>query len=130
MIHFEIAEDVRAKVVDIVSNIGMPHILLDQVICFRSSGSKSRALARCWEFPRIWQLALDKPPHYVIEVISEKYDKLSTENKEKVLIHELMHIPNNFSGHLRPHGKILHRTLDRKIDKLHQAFKQNKGYQG
>ena len=36
-------------------------------------------------FGKIWQKALKLPPTYIIEVISERYDKLSQEDKEKTV---------------------------------------------
>jgi len=125
MIRFERAHDIQHKTSLIVDALRLHYINPEQVVCVRSKGSKTRAYARCWEFPRIWQLALDTPPHYIIEVISERFDKLPDEEKEKVLIHELLHIPQNFSGHIRPHGKHLGKYLDRQIDHLHRSFKAN-----
>lgn len=89
------------------------YILPDKVIAFRSFGSRSRARARIWSFPRIWQLALAQPAHYCLEVLNEKFTKLSAADQTRVLIHELLHIPKNFSGALLPHR---HRggSVDRK----------------
>jgi predicted metallopeptidase len=49
------------------------------------------------------QLALDKDPHYVIEVLSERFDRLNKEDQTKVLIHEVLHIPQSFGGGFRVH---------------------------
>ncbi|MCD6301116.1 MAG: metallopeptidase, partial [Staphylothermus sp.] len=73
------------------------------------------AYARIHGLPRIWIKALKIKPGYVIEVISENYDKLSIEEKIMILIHELLHIPRTFSGGLRPHGKYVNRRIVRKL---------------
>jgi predicted metallopeptidase len=75
--------------------------------------------------PDIWQKALSVGTFYIIEVLSQHYDKLSEEEKEKVIIHELLHVPKTFSGALRPHGgkaKIDSRT----VGALHKVYKERK----
>lgn len=109
----EFAPDIHSDIIRIVSKSGMKHISSRYIICFRSFGSKSRAIARIWSLPKIWQMGLNLNPYYCVEVISEKFDRLSPVNKEKVLIHELLHIPNNFSGALLPH-RHQSRNIDRK----------------
>jgi len=59
------------------------------------------------------------PPAYTIEVISEIYDKMSPEDREKTLVHELMHIPGGFGGGFRPHkGYVERKMVDEVYDKL------------
>jgi len=48
-----------------------------------------------------------------------KYARLSEEDKLKVLLHEILHIPKTFSGGLRPHGnKVNDREVERLLKKL------------
>jgi predicted metallopeptidase len=71
-------------------------------------------------------MALRKPPHYCLEILSEKFDKLSENNKTRILIHELMHIPKNFSGALLPHrgrGRVV--INHRSVEKLFKQFKKS-----
>ena len=49
------------------------------------------------------------PASYTIEVISEIFDRMPPEDKERTLIHELMHIPGGFSGGFRPHKGYVER---------------------
>ena len=120
--NWEDAKDVKKDLEKILSKIHMPHVDLKRVISFRSYGSTSRARARIWSFPKIWQQALSLPPHYILEVLSEKYDKLSNDDKKRVLIHELLHIPKNFSGSLRPH-KAHNWRLDHRL--VEKYFKED-----
>ena len=98
------ALDIKKKLTELIQNNGFHNVHPERIYCFRSTGSGSRRiLARIWSFPKIWQQALYMEPRYVIEVLSERFDKLSAEKQEEVLIHELKHIPKKFSGGLRKH---------------------------
>ena len=114
------ASDVKRLVDEIVDSLGLFHIVPQFVYCYRSKGSKSkRTVARIHGLGKIWQEALRRPPAYVIEVISEQYDSLSDEEKEKTLIHELLHIPKGFSGGFRPHKGYIGR---KRVEELHSSL--------
>lgn len=119
---FHLAYDISSEIVRLAGSLGFSYLKLENIICFRSVGSKSKAVARIWALPRIWQLALSQNPHYCLEVISEKFDHLSLNEKNKVLIHELLHIPKNFSGALLSHNhngrRIDRRTVERLFAKI------------
>lgn len=108
------AEDVQLLVKDVIESLSLTFIDPDRVLCFRSKGSKSRRIvARCYSLSKIWQKALYLPSFYIIEVISEHYDGISEEERVKVMIHELMHIPKCFGGGLRPHsGCVTRRAVE------------------
>jgi predicted metallopeptidase len=97
------APDIHTRISHLVNSLDLRYIDPEKIITFRSRGSVSRARARIWSLPTIWQQALNIGPHYCIEVISEKFDTLSSDDQERVLIHELLHIPKTFSGSLVPH---------------------------
>ncbi len=120
---WEIAEDIKKKLEQIIKVLDLPYINLNRVFCYRTYGSKSRAYARTWAFPKIFQQALEVEPAYVIEVLSKYYDKLDDEKKTKVLIHELLHIPKNFSGALVPH-KTRHQNIGQSVGKLFKEYKK------
>jgi len=114
------APDVKRLADEIIDSLDLFHIVPQFVYCYRSKGSKSRrTVARIHGLGKIWQEALLRPPAYVIEVISELYDSLSEEEKEKTLIHELLHIPKGFSGGFRPHKGYIDR---KQVEKLHTAL--------
>jgi len=112
--YFE-ASDVKRLVDEILDSLDFFNVVPQFVFCVRSRGSKSRrTIARIHGLGRIWQEALRLTPSYVIEVISERYDKLTEEEKEKTMIHELLHIPKGFSGGFRPHkGYVDQKIVER-----------------
>lgn len=107
----EPAGDVRVLLKKVLAKNDFNHVISKRIFCFRSYDSKARARARIWAFPKIWQMALNLKPAYIIEVLAEKFDHLSIQEKERVIIHELTHIPKNFSGSLLPHLRRLFKHL-------------------
>ena len=92
----EPAPDVKGIAESIIARLGLSHIDPARLVFFRSYGSTSRASARIWALPKIWQSALNVQPHYVIEVLSQRYDRMPDDEKEKVVIHKLLHVPKTF----------------------------------
>lgn len=121
-LEWEDAAEVKIDIEHILNTLSFPNIDAFRIFCFRTSGSKSRAYARIWAMPKIFQRALSIKPAYVIEVLSKYYDKLDSDSKKKVLIHELLHIPKNFSGSLLPH-RSRHRHLQTEVNKLFKEYK-------
>ena len=120
------APDVEKRVKLLLSKINPNWQKKGKIFFFRSTGSKARAYARIWGLPRIWQQALVQEPAYVIEVISEKFDKLPEKEKDHVLMHELAHIPQTFSGSLVPHFKRGKRKFHDRIKRLQTQFDRHK----
>ena len=125
------APEIKKYVDQLVEECEFYHVAPQYVHCFRSRGSKAkRTIARIHGLGKIWQDALNMPPSYTIEVISEIFDKMSPEDKEKTLIHELMHIPGGFGGGFRPHKGYVERknveAVYRKLQSDRAANKQKK----
>ncbi len=125
LIRYTEANDVKKLADEIIDRLGLFHVVPQFVFCFRSTGSTSkRTIARIHGLGKIWQEALNLPPSYTIEVISERYDKLSQTGKEKTIIHELLHVPRGFAGGFRPHkGYIDERIVDDLYRKLQEHRK-------
>ena len=117
------ASEVKKEIEQILSVLNLPHIDHSRIFCFRTYGSKSRSYARIWAMPKIFQRALSIKPAYVIEVLAKYFDKLDEDSKKKVLIHELLHIPKNFSGSLLPH-RSRHRHLQSEVNKLFAQYRK------
>lgn len=118
------ALDIKKQIDAITSDLDFFHVVPQYVFCVRSKGSKAkRTIARIHGLRRIWQEVLNIPPSYTIEIISEIYDTLSKEDKEKTLIHELMHIPGGFSGGFRPHKGYVER---KQVEQLYRKLQQTR----
>jgi predicted metallopeptidase len=124
---WEEAPDIKARVLKLIGVLEMDTVLFERLFFYRSVGSKSRAYARTWGLPKLWQNALGVEPAYIIEVISHYFDNLSRKDQDKVLLHELSHIPKNFSGALVPHTHrrkgSFHHKLGELINRYLQDFK-------
>ena len=120
MIQYLLADDINLRVQEIIRKLKMTHIDETRVICVRSKGSGSRrVIARCHGLPRIMQVALLQNPHYIIEILSERFDRLSREDQTRVLIHEILHIPHCFGGGFRAHKPYVTRA---KVQKMYDEF--------
>jgi predicted metallopeptidase len=116
------APDVKKLADEIAENLEFFHVVPQFVFCIRSKGSASRrTIARIHGLGKVWQETLNLPPSYVIEVLSERYDRLNQEEKEKTVIHELLHIPAAFAGGFRPHKGYINEEI---VDQLHKTFRK------
>jgi len=110
---YEFANDLQEKADDI-SRILFPHVNILRVRCFRSFGTSSRGtIARCHALGKLMQKALGIKAVYVLEFLSERFDKMSEEEKTKVIIHELMHIPFTFGGGFKHHNVVTNRNVNK-----------------
>jgi predicted metallopeptidase len=118
------APDVKTLADEIAESLEFFHVVPQYVFCLRSKGSASkRTIARIHGLGKVWQETLNLPPSYVIEVISERYDRLSEEGKEKTIIHELLHVPKAFAGGFRPHKGYIDEQI---VERLHRIFRSRK----
>ena len=109
---YEFAEDIQVQAEEI-SRILFPHVDLINVKCFRSYGTSSRrTIARCHALGKLMQSALLRKAFYALEFLSERFDKMSEEEKTKVIIHELMHIPKCFGGGFKHHNFVTERNVN------------------
>ena len=120
------ASDIKKRINKLVAGVNIDWIRTSGIYCFRSINSKTRARARIWGLSRVWQMALNTKPAYIIEVISEKFDNLSQHEQDQILLHELAHIPKNFSGSLLPHIRYGKRSFRWKVDELITRYIQSK----
>ncbi|BBG22811.1 putative metallopeptidase [Sulfuracidifex tepidarius] len=121
--YFEVQEE-EERMRRIVRLLKMEYIDPRKVRVVGSLGSKGRAIARIWSVPRAVSFGFGLGTLYAIELVWERYSLLNDDTKDKVMIHELLHIPSKFSGGLRPHGK---KVNQREVNKLFRKMKEMKG---
>ncbi len=109
---YEPAPDIQI-IAEEISNMLFPHVILERVKCYRSYGSSSRGtIARCHTFGKLIQKAIGIKAHYVLEFISERFDKMDEREKTKTIIHELMHIPKSFGGGFKHHDWVCDKNIN------------------
>jgi predicted metallopeptidase len=115
---YELAPDLKERMIEIVETLGMNHVKLDRVECLRGYGSSSkRTIARCHTIGKVMQKAMGVKGFYAIEFL-ERFDKMSRGEQDKTIIHELMHIPKTFGGGFRQHDFV----CDKNVEWLHDKF--------
>ena len=115
---YEEAPDLKERMGEMVRVLGMTHIDTSRVECLRSYGSSTkRTLARCHTIGKVMQKAMKTSAFYAIEFL-EKFDRMTREEQDKVIIHELLHIPKSFGGGFRQHDYV----CDTNVDHLHKKF--------
>lgn len=120
---YEFAADLQERMEKIVAALTMEHIDLERVKCFRSYGSSTkRTLARCHTIGKLMQKSMGVKAHYAIEFL-EKFEKLPRAEQDKVIIHELLHIPKTFGGGFRQHDYV----CEENVEQLHRQFLSSVG---
>lgn len=107
------APDIKVRAEKIIHHLNWKHIILENLAFIRSTGSTARyTVARCHALGKAMQIGMGlRKGFYLIEVISEKFDKLPHDEQTKVIIHELMHIPKSFGGGFIHHDKVHERSV-------------------
>jgi len=118
------ADDIKKEAEEIVNTLGWNHIDFNHLGFLRSHGSVApRTIARCHALGKAMQMAMGRPKgFYLIEVISEKFDKLPRDEQTKTIIHELMHIPKTFGGGFIHHNMV-HEGNVRKVFDHYQSLR-------
>lgn len=114
MIKYLHAQDIKEIAEEIIEHLEWKHIHLEHIAFIRSTGSSARyTIARCHALGKAMQIGMQRRKgFYLIEVISEKFDKLSEEERIKVIIHELMHIPKSFGGGFIHHNRVHDKSVE------------------
>jgi predicted metallopeptidase len=109
---YEFAPEIQV-LAEKISRTLFPHVQIDRIKCLRSYGSSTRGtIARCHALGKVMQKAIGIRAFYALEFISERFDRLSEEDKMKIIIHELMHIPKTFGGGFKHHDYVTERNVN------------------
>jgi len=120
VLKYEKAQDLNELIADIIKTLKLKHLKPERVPCVRSRGSTSKyIIARIHALQRIVAEALNIKTIYVIEAISENFDKLDDEEKIKTIIHELLHVPKNMGGGLLGHRRYVN---SRRVKKAYKEY--------
>jgi len=107
------------RIAEEISKMLFPHIDIERIKCFRSYGTSSkRTIARCHALGKLMQKAIGLKAVYALEFLSERFDKLSNEDKIKTIIHELMHIPKTFGGGFKQHNIV----TDKNVSEVYKKY--------
>ncbi|HTK03589.1 MAG TPA: putative metallopeptidase [Alphaproteobacteria bacterium] len=116
------APDVKIRLRKLIKTLDIDYIKPNSIHTYRSANSKTRAYARIWGLSKLWQEVLEVRPTYIIEVLSQHFDDLPEKEKDKVILHELTHIPKNFSGALVAHTHRKKGSFHDKLEKLYESY--------
>lgn len=119
---YEFAPNLQ-RIAEEISRLLFPHVKIDKIRCIRSYGSSTRnTLARCHALGKVMQKAMGIKAFYALEFLSERFDRLDKEEQLKVIIHELMHIPNSFGGGFKHHNYV----TERNVNLMYKEFKKKR----
>jgi predicted metallopeptidase len=119
---WELCRKTHARLQRIVGALGFTHVDPRRIFCVRGYGSTSEAWARIWGLPTLWQQVLGIGPAYVVEIIEPEFSRLPRDEQDRILIHELLHIPRTFSGAIRPHRTPTFRITWRTVEQFYRRF--------
>jgi len=126
---YEEAPDLKERMTDMVVTLGMNHIDLNRIECLRSFGSSTkRTIARCHALGKVMQKAMKTKAFYTIEFL-ERFDRMPKAEQDKVIIHELLHVPKTFGGGFRQHDFVCESNIEQIYGKFLEAKGGGQGFQ-
>lgn len=121
---WEPAPDLHARLARIARALGFGHVDTSRVYCLRLYGARANAWARIWGLPSVFQQALGLPAAYAVEFLCPAFDGLPWDEQDRVMIHELLHIPTTFSGGVRPERSRSLRIDRRTVERYYRRYRQ------
>ena len=108
MVRYEEALDLKIRAKEIADKLNLKHLDFERIFFYRYS-CKTRTIAKVIGFPKALRLPFPEiEPYYVIVVNEHNFSRLNKREQDQTLLHELLHIPKNFSGE---YSKISHAKI-------------------
>ena len=110
------ANDIRERAIFLANKHKFSWLDFDRVHFYRYF-SNTRTAAKCVGFSKVLQLPKEHMQPYYVLVFNTKHfnDKLNQREVDNTIIHELLHIPKNFSGEF---SSMAHRKIYKLADSL------------
>src|SRR3989344_3279045 len=104
---------------EIARTLNYDWVIPERLTVVRSRGSETRrTIARIHCIGKVMMLGMGhKKSFYVIELISEKFDRQPEREQVETIIHELMHIPRTFGGGFRHHDHVCSRNVKAELER-------------
>ena len=116
MVDYIEADDLKQRAKFLAEKHKLAWVDFDRVHFYRYF-SDTRTAAKCSGFSKVLQLPKSHMQPYYVIVFNERHfnDKMNQQEKDNTIIHELLHIPKNFSGEFSSMG---HRKVYRIANEL------------
>ncbi|MFA5175917.1 MAG: putative metallopeptidase [Candidatus Nanoarchaeia archaeon] len=110
MVQYIEAPELKERAIEIAKRFNLNYIDFERVHFYRYS-CDTRTCAKITGFFRTLQLIYPHiKPFYVITFNNHNFERVSKRDQDVTILHELLHIPKNFSGEF---GKIAHSEIRR-----------------
>lgn len=110
---YEYSESLQVLAEDVSRRL-FPHIKTSRIKCFRSYESSVKGIVgRCHALSGFMQKAMDCDAFYALEFFAEKFNEMSTEEKVKIVIHQLMHVPKSAGRDFNRHDIVTDENVKR-----------------
>lgn len=122
---YEYSESLQVLAEDVSRRL-FPHIETSRIKCFRSYGDSSNLIARCYALGELMQKAMDCKSFYVLEFLGDKFNEMSTEEKVKVVIHQLLHVPKSPGKEFNRHDIVTDENVEKAYEDYLKCRKEDK----
>jgi predicted metallopeptidase len=116
MVKYIESKKIKERAIFLASKHSLDWLDFDRIF-FYTYMSNTRTVAKCVGFSKVLQLPNPYIAPYYVIVFNERHfnDKMSRQEKDSTILHELLHIPKNFSGEF---SNLAHRKIHKLANEL------------